>query len=326
MIKAIVVLALIVCSVLSFSPACTKLCVARHSTSKAGIKDCYKQCVADLKKGKQLLDKTAADMAEEVESDSAIANGASLQANTDANVRSGPCTTNSIVKTVSTGTQMTYDGSSQAGCGYTWYKVKGSFGSGWIASSLVNEVAKPTPGSSGSFSVATLQRVFPLLSASKAAEYFPHLETAMNQGGINSCLRRSAFLAQVGHESGQLRWFEEFASGEAYEGRRDLGNTQPGDGKRYKGRGPIQITGRANYRAAGQALGVDFENNPTLASRPEWGFKTATWFWNSRGLSSYADKGTQADFDVITKRINGGYNGKADRDTLYWNFRRQLGC
>ena len=119
--------------------------------------------------------------------------------------------------------------------------------------------------------------------------------------------------------------FVEFASGKAYEGRKDLGNTQPGDGVRYKGRGPIQITGRANYRAAGRALGLDLEGNPVLAQKPSVGFKTALWFWNTKSLSNYADC-SQSNFDVITKRINGGYNGKADRDQKYAKAKAVLGC
>ncbi len=74
------------------------------------------------------------------------------------------------------------------------------------------------------------------------------------------------------------------------------------------------MTGRANYRTAGAALGVDLENNPTLAATPQWGFKIAAWFWNSRNLNSYADQNTQSGFDSITYRVNGGYNGKASRD------------
>jgi predicted chitinase len=261
----------------------------------------------------------------ETSSDSAIANGATLRTTDASNIRSGPCTDQNRITTVPAGTTLKYTGQQKSGCGYTWYSVSGSFGNGWIASSLVQEVGGSSP-SSGSFSVDTLKSVFPLLSAAKASEYFPFLRDAMNGGNINTCLRRSAFLAQLGHESGQLRWFEEFASGAAYEGRKDLGNIYPGDGVRYKGRGPIQLTGRANYRAAGQALGVDLEGNPTLAATKEWGFKIAVWFWNTRNLNSYADQGSQDAFDTITRRINGGLNGKADRDAYYWKFRRLLGC
>ena len=115
-------------------------------------------------------------------------------------------------------------------------------------------------------------------------------------------------------ESKLAHYFEEIASGAAYEGRRDLGNTQPGDGVRYKGRGPIQLTGRNNYRAAGQALGLPLEQNPTLASRPDVGFRIAGWFWKTRGLNALADQGA---FTTISERINGGHNGLADR-YAYW--------
>ena len=141
----------------------------------------------------------------------------------------------------------------------------------------------------------------------------------MAEAKINTPKRQAAFLAQLAHESVQLRYFEEIASGAAYEGRRDLGNTQPGDGRRYKGRGPIQLTGRANYRAAGHALGINLEANPTRAADPDVGFRVAAWYWSSRNLNSYADSG---NFSAITYRINGGYNGASERLAYY---RRALG-
>ncbi|KFA93042.1 hypothetical protein Q664_12145 [Archangium violaceum Cb vi76] len=154
----------------------------------------------------------------------------------------------------------------------------------------------------------------PNLSQAKAEQYLPHLNKAMAEAGINTPKRQAAFLAQLAHESGEFRYMEEIASGAAYEGRKDLGNTQPGDGVRFKGRGPIQITGRANYRAAGKALGIDLENNPKRASDPDVGFRTAAWYWNSRNLNQYADSG---NFKELTRRINGGYNGLADRQKYY---------
>ncbi|CAF4659625.1 unnamed protein product [Rotaria magnacalcarata] len=129
--------------------------------------------------------------------------------------------------------------------------------------------------------------------------------------------RKAAFLAQLAHESGQLRYMKEIASGEAYEGREDLGNNQPGDGKLFKGRGPIQLTGRANYAAAGKDLGLDLVNNPELVETPEVGFRTSVWFWNKRQLNKLADRNTLKDFRNITKKINGGNNGSADREK-YW--------
>ncbi len=172
----------------------------------------------------------------------------------------------------------------------------------------------PVGPSSGLVSQAQLQRIMPRLTNSRAAELLPHLNRAMAEAGINTPKRKAAFLAQLAHESGQLRYFEEIASGAAYEGRKDLGNTQPGDGVRFKGRGPIQLTGRANYTAASKDLGIDLVNNPKRAADPDVGFRVAAWFWSTRGLNALADAG---NFDGITKRINGGYNGKADRDRYH---------
>ncbi len=173
-------------------------------------------------------------------------------------------------------------------------------------------VGGPAPAGNGQgISVDQLRRIMPNLSAAKAQEYLPHLNRAMQEAGINTPQRQEQFLAQLGHESGGLRYMEEIASGAAYEGRRDLGNTQPGDGTRFKGRGPIQLTGRANYAAAGRALGLDLVNNPQQAASPEVGFRIAAWYWQTRGLNNLADQG---NFREITRRINGGYNGLADRE------------
>lgn len=160
----------------------------------------------------------------------------------------------------------------------------------------------------------TLTEAMPGLELGRARQMLPHLERAMREGHITTERRAAAWLAQLGHESVSLRYMEEIASGAAYEGRRDLGNTQAGDGRRYKGRGPIQLTGRSNYRSASAALHLPLEAKPTLAATPAVGFRVAVWYWTSRGLNAYADRG---DFDGITYRINGGYNGKADRDARY---------
>ena len=172
----------------------------------------------------------------------------------------------------------------------------------------------PSTGGKSDVSLAELHKIMPNLSDAKAKQYLPHLNAAMKEAHIDTPKRQAAFLAQLAHESGEFRYMEEIASGAAYEGRKDLGNTQPGDGVRFKGRGPIQLTGRANYRAAGKALGLDLEHNPKQAATPEVGFRTAAWFWNSRNLNSLADKG---DFREITHRVNGGYNGLASREAYY---------
>jgi putative chitinase len=122
--------------------------------------------------------------------------------------------------------------------------------------------------------------------------------------------RLTYFLAQIGHESGGMRYNLELASGEAYENRKDLGNIYPGDGPKFKGRGFIQLTGRANYRNAGKALEIDLENNPELARNVRYQSAIACWFWNSRNLNFWSDK---KDFRQVTKLINGGYNNYEDR-------------
>lgn len=137
-----------------------------------------------------------------------------------------------------------------------------------------------------------------------------YLPDVMDEYEINTKLRIAHFLGQLAHESDHFRTLQEYATGDAYEGRRDLGNTKRGDGRRYKGRGPIQITGRYNYRKYGNLLGVDLEGNPELATTPEIGTKIAALFWSENGLNEWADKD---NLKVITRRINGGYNGLQDR-------------
>jgi putative chitinase len=128
--------------------------------------------------------------------------------------------------------------------------------------------------------------------------------------GVNTHLRVTHFLAQAAHETAGFKTFEEFASGQAYEGRKDLGNTQPGDGKKYKGRGIFQLTGRANYKTFGKKIGKDLEGNPMLAGDAETSVLIALEYWNNRKLSPLADKD---DVTAITKKINGGLNGFEDR-------------
>ena len=175
-----------------------------------------------------------------------------------------------------------------------------------------------------------LQQIMPGLSAAKRATYLPHLNDTLAAYGITSPLRIAAFLAQIAHESGQLKFWEEIwgptAAQKRYEPPGDLatrlGNTQRGDGLRFKGRGPIQITGRANYRTYGAQLGVDLEGNPTLAATVPVGFRIAGEYWRRNGLNELADK---QDFVAITKRINGGTNGLADRQKYYEQAKRVLG-
>ena len=165
-------------------------------------------------------------------------------------------------------------------------------------------------------SLDQLKKIMPRLPVVKASLYFPHLTAAMKEREITTPLRMAAFLAQLGHESADLRYMEEIASGEAYEGRKDLGNVYPGDGIRFKGRGPIQLTGRANYKKFGDLLMVDLLLAPELAAKPEYGFKIAALFWTLKKLNALADMGFDG-FKEITRRINGGYNGLEDRLKRY---------
>lgn len=152
----------------------------------------------------------------------------------------------------------------------------------------------------------------------QAGVFVPVLNAAMSKYGIVTSARIAAFIAQVGHESGQLRYVREIwgptAQQAGYEGRADLGNTVKGDGSKYRGRGLIQITGRANYVACGEALALDLVQHPELLELPQHATMSAAWFWSTKGLNTLADKG---EFVRITLRINGGVNGQADRQTLY---------
>lgn len=155
--------------------------------------------------------------------------------------------------------------------------------------------------------------IMPHARQENVSRYYPGLLPSMLSYEINTPLRQAHFLAQIGHESGSLRYTEEIASGEAYEGRSDLGNKQPGDGKRFKGRGLIQLTGRANYEKYGAAKGRNFtdgDNSRLISTDPALAVDVACWFWKDRGLNALADSD---DVRAVTKRINGGFNGLEDR-------------
>lgn len=138
------------------------------------------------------------------------------------------------------------------------------------------------------------------------------LEETCIRFGIDTTLRKSHFLGQVAHESREGRYMEELASGRAYEGRTDLGNTQPGDGVRYKGRGLIQLTGRSNYTAYSFARFGDDRavRNPQMVARLPDAALAAGWYWRVKGLNTIADRD---DIRAVTRVINGGYNGLDDR-------------
>jgi len=166
---------------------------------------------------------------------------------------------------------------------------------------------------SGVITLDDLRAICTRTKASVLERFVEPLNDAMKEFSIDANpARETHFLAQVAHESGGFNYVRELASGEVYEGRADLGNTEPGDGVRYKGRGLIQITGRSNYAECGAALGLDLIANPELLEQPINAARSAGWFWDSRNLNELADRG---DTKGITKRINGGLTGYQDRLT-----------
>lgn len=152
------------------------------------------------------------------------------------------------------------------------------------------------------------------------------LGAAMEEFGIDTPQRQAAFLANVGHESGGLRWLVEIwgptAAQRGYEGRRDLGNVQPGDGLKFRGRGLLQTTGRANYAALSSHLDVDYLSNPDQLAQPVDASRSAGYFWQSHNLNQFADAG---DFLSVVKRINGGFNGLSERQMLWADAKAALG-
>lgn len=183
-----------------------------------------------------------------------------------------------------------------------------------LASQASGSGAIDAAGAAGGVTGDQLLQIVPTLDPAQAPAIAQNLNVAMAEANITTPQQQAMFIAQLAHESGGFRYMEELASGAAYEGRADLGNTQPGDGVRYKGRGYIQVTGRHNYTEAGNALGLDLVNNPQLAAQPENAARIAAWYWTSRDINSAADRG---DFLQVTKLINGGTNGLADRQAYY---------
>lgn len=180
--------------------------------------------------------------------------------------------------------------------------------------------------------LAQFQTLFTNISPARASALYPYFLDSLAVADISTCLRIAAFSAQVGHESAGLLYFEEIADGSQYEGNAELGNTQEGDGRRYKGRGPLQLTGRFNYGAAGFGLGRSFVDVPEEVGMPSGGFLAASWYWGNRVNNADADEGTVAGLDRITVAINGCggniiyCNGVDDRRARWTVARGLLGC
>lgn len=191
------------------------------------------------------------------------------------------------------------------------------------------EPLAPESVPAGGIELEQLREIMPGLSAEQAAAVLPYLNRALVEAEINTPLRQAAFLAQVAHESTDLTdWVEQ--GGRSYFNRyepgtrpgRRVGNTQRGDGYRFRGRGPLQLTGRDNYTRAGRDLGLDLVGDPDQVATPEVGFRTSAWYWNQRNLNRIADRG---DFRLLTRRVNGGLNHYSERAAIYVRARRVLG-
>jgi putative chitinase len=161
-----------------------------------------------------------------------------------------------------------------------------------------------------SLSSDQLRKIWTHAPAARCVQFAPLLEATMARFEISTPEQIVDFLAQVSHESGEGQWLKELASGQAYEGRKDLGNTTPGFGVKYKGRGLIQCTGYVNYVLMGHLLDLDLINHPELLEEPQHASDSAGAFWWNHHLNKFADK---QDFVGETKAINGGTNGLADR-------------
>jgi len=183
----------------------------------------------------------------------------------------------------------------------------GALGAGAMAAAGVPAEAKPRKSEPMAF-----------LSSNMDAEELLH-KTALRAGIRGTELAQ--FLAQCYHESAGFGRMHEYATGKDYEGRRDLGNVNKGDGVRYKGRGFIQITGRDNYRRAGQALGLPLEERPELASKPDVAAKIAVWYWANRVRPNVANFN---DTRAVTQRINPKLNGLTDRHENFRDYKNMF--
>lgn len=148
--------------------------------------------------------------------------------------------------------------------------------------------------------------------------FYPFLDTGMRQFEIEGRLREAAFIATIAHESGELQYTAEIwgpsHAQEGYEGRADLGNNVAGDGKRFRGRGLIEITGRANYQEISDALLIDYVSEPERMELPPDAALSACWWWDKHGLNDIADR---SDFERVTRVVNGGMNGWESRYDYY---------
>lgn len=180
-----------------------------------------------------------------------------------------------------------------------------------------------------------LKQIVPQIKVSNLTVFTDALNDALPRYDIITHERIRCFISQVAHESASFNAVKEYATGNEYEGRKDLGNVNPGDGVRFKGRGLIQVTGRSNYKACSLSIFKDESliKRPELLEQPKYAVESACWYWRSRRLNEVCDqpsmwthtthnpdgtpKHTYTKFQWLTKLINGGLNGISEREAFY---------
>lgn len=198
-----------------------------------------------------------------------------------------------------------------------WQSANGLVADGIVGQSTWNKMFPSSTPSAGNLKIEALKGVVP----DNVIAQIPDTAVKFN---ITTNLRLAHFLAQCAHESGNFKWTTELASGAAYEGRKDLGNTQPGDGVKFKGRGYIQLTGRANYTQFSKFCNEDCVANPGLVAT-KYPMMSAAYFFDRNKLWSICDQGaTDAVVTKVSKRVNGGTNGLQDRLDKFKLFNRLL--
>ena len=199
-----------------------------------------------------------------------------------------------------------------------WYLWSDHWHLPWQKSSKDNgrsSVSAPESSQHQGVNLVTRQQAESVYGRKMSDQQFNDLNSCLQRFEINTVPRIRHFLSQTAHESGGLRWMEEIASGSAYEGRRDLGNTSPGDGRKYKGAGVIQLTGRHNYQKFADFIKDQKVMQGHSYVAQVYPFTSAGFWWKNNNMNALCDRG--ATVREVTKRVNGGYNGLADRQRYY---------
>ncbi|KAL0484491.1 hypothetical protein AKO1_005121 [Acrasis kona] len=233
----------------------------------------------------------------------------------EAPIVDSPCE-GSVLKTLFKHDVISHTSTSIKACGAKWIEVSADH---WIDSNYIGSCPKGLTRSE-------IKQIMPDINSRVLHEYLPRVNAAMTEFDINTCPRVSAFLANAGHESGDMMAFESFASGMENEGSEHYGNTKTGDGAKFKGRGIIQMKGRRNYKGAGELLNVDLVEHPELVTHYRYAFSASAAYWKFNKLNELADSNTEAAFEKIITVVNKDGQGKIDRLQRWHRARSVLGC